>query len=236
MNGSSVKALRLSLALSQERFAHLLGVSLQTVRRWENGMSRPLPIISLKLEELARTVRRKGKVGGVFMGGRARDEESRRGELGLGGLLKGLGSFFELAAKVSEEGGEEVTRTGRVEGLGGGLTGVYGFTVRAGLGGEPVIERFGNIRETEEGSVVTETREPVVDVLDEGEDILVIAELPGVDEEEISLEVRGNVLEIAGAGRGRRYRKEVLLPAVVAPESVSSSYKNGILEVRCRKA
>ena len=54
MQDKAIKGLRLELALSQERFARLLGVSLQTVRRWEAGLSRPLPFISLKLEELQR--------------------------------------------------------------------------------------------------------------------------------------------------------------------------------------
>ncbi|WP_245602672.1 helix-turn-helix domain-containing protein [Gloeothece verrucosa] len=32
------------LGLTQTQFAHLLGVSFQTVNRWENGKTQPLPI------------------------------------------------------------------------------------------------------------------------------------------------------------------------------------------------
>ena len=54
MEHTQIKEIRGRLGLSQERFAQLLGVSLQTVRRWESGLTRPLPIVSLKLEELGR--------------------------------------------------------------------------------------------------------------------------------------------------------------------------------------
>jgi DNA-binding transcriptional regulator YiaG len=36
-----VKAVRTALTLSQEDFAHALGVSFATVNRWENGKTNP---------------------------------------------------------------------------------------------------------------------------------------------------------------------------------------------------
>lgn len=230
-----IREMRRLLGLSQERFAHLLGVSLQTVRRWESGLSKPLPIIRARLEELARETKAGQLAGGGSMEGAGKRGE-RRGEAGLGGLFKGLSGFFDLIAAMAEEGQEEAGRSGRVEALGGRLKGVYGFTVRMGLGGEPVVESFGNVRETETGPLLTETREPVTDVLDEGQEVVVIVELPGVEEREVRLAVRGDVLEVAAAGRGRRYYKEVVLPAAVDPQSIRSTYRNGILEVRVSKA
>jgi HSP20 family protein len=136
---------------------------------------------------------------------------------------------------MAEEGKEETTRTGTVEGLGGRAKGVYGFSVRLGVEGKPVVERFGNIRETPSGAVVAETREPLVDVLDEGDHILVVAEMPGVDEKDIRVKVEGDVLEIVASGGQRRYHKEVLLPSPVDPGKVATSYRNGILEARLTK-
>lgn len=237
MENKHIVELRGRLGLSQERFAQRLGVSLQTVRRWESGLSRPLPIISLKLQQLEREVAGvETKGGGPMKTERKEGQERWRAEAGLGGMFKGLGSFFDLVSKMVEEGQEETTRTGEIEGLGGKLKGVYGFTVRVGLGGEPVIERFGNIQDTEAGPVVTETREPVADVLDEGEELLVIVELPGVEEQAIQVAVRGDVLEVSASNQGRRYYKEVLLPATVDSASLTTSYRNGILEIRGRKA
>jgi len=125
-------------------------------------------------------------------------------DLGLGGIFKGLGDFIDLLSQMVAQGESEVSRTGEftVKGLGEKGRGVYGFTVRSGLGGIPRVERFGNIRSTEEGPVVAEVREPLVDVFDEGESILVVVELPGVAEEEITVEVMGDVLSLEAKGDG----------------------------------
>jgi len=52
MTPAEIKALRLSLNLSQEQFAQRLGVSYPSVNRWEHGRSRPLPYMRLRLQEL----------------------------------------------------------------------------------------------------------------------------------------------------------------------------------------
>lgn len=238
MEGTSVKEIRRRLGLSQERFAQRLGVSLQTVRRWESGLTRPLPIISLRLRVLEQQAQVQRRRGGPAMG----EQVKRRDEgiavdvgLGLGGLFKGVGSLLDIVTKMAEEGKDETSRTGAVEAMGGKAKGVYGFTVRVGLGGKPVVEQFGNIRETPSGAVVTETREPLVDVLDEGEHILVIAEMPGIEASDVHVKVAGDILEIAASRGARQYHKEVLLPTAASPENVATSYRNGILEVRLAK-
>lgn len=158
-------------------------------------------------------------------------------DIGLGGIFKGLGDFINLVSEMVEAGESEVTRTGefKVKGLGDRGRGVYGFTVRTGIGGTPRVERFGNIRSTEEGPVVDEVREPLVDVFDEGETVLVVAELPGVAEEEIAVEVKDDVLTLETAGE-RKYAKEVLLPCPVDAATVKKAYKNGVLELRLNKS
>jgi len=158
-------------------------------------------------------------------------------DLGLGGIFKGMGDFFELVSGMVEEGQAEVTRTGEftVKGLGDRAKGVYGLTIRTGLGGIPHVERFGNIRSTEEGPVVDEVREPLVDIFDEGESVLVVVELPGVAEQEITVEVRDDVLSLEATG-DRKYAKEVLLPHRVDAATMKKAHKNGVLEVRLSKA
>lgn len=153
-------------------------------------------------------------------------------EVGLGGLFKGIGSLLDVVSTMVEEGKEETDGSGEIEALGGKLKGVYGFSVRLGLEGKPVIEQFGNIRETETGPVVAETREPLADVLDEGTGVVVIVELPGVEEKDVHLQVNGDILEVTAATGDRKYEKEVLLPSAVDPDSLTSSYRNGVLEIR----
>jgi HSP20 family protein len=136
---------------------------------------------------------------------------------------------------MAEEGHEESTQSGEFEALGGKLKGVYGFSMRMGLGGTPVIEQFGNIQETETGPVITGIREPLVDVMDEGDHLVVIVELPGIEEQNIQLKAEGDILGISASTRDRSYQKEVLLPWAVGPETLESSYRNGILEIRITK-
>lgn len=234
MEGRRVRELRERLALSQERFAQHLGVSLQTVRRWESGLSKPLPILSLKLDELHRETSGSRRGGGIPMRS-ARGRGEAGVEVGLGGLFKGIGSLLDLVSTMAQEGKEETTGSREVEALGGKLKGVYGFSVRLGLEGKPVIEQFGNIRETETGPVVAETREPLADVLDEGTGVVVIVELPGVEEKDVHLQVNGDILEVNAATGERKYEKEVLLPSAADPDSLTSSYRNGVLEIRLAK-
>lgn len=44
MDSKSIKELRERLRISQEAFAHLIGVSVVTVNRWENGKASPLRV------------------------------------------------------------------------------------------------------------------------------------------------------------------------------------------------
>lgn len=164
-------------------------------------------------------------------------------DLGFGGLFKGLGNFVDLlsemvdTAETSETGEAEVTRTGefKVKGMGEKGKGIYGFTVRTGIGGMPRVERFGNIRATESGPVVAEVREPMVDVFDEGHEIVVVAELPGVGEDEIRVAVQDDILSLETTGE-RKYAKEILLSGPVDAATLKKTYNNGILELRLKKA
>jgi len=157
-------------------------------------------------------------------------------DLGLGGLFKGLGNFLDLLSEMIETGEEETTRTGefKVKGLGDKARGVYGFSIRTGIGGIPRVEHFGNIRTTQEGPEVVEVREPLVDVFDEEQEIVVVAELPGVGEEEIRVDIQDDVLSLETSGE-RKYAKEILLPALVDAATLQKTYKNGILELRLKK-
>ena len=167
----------------------------------------------------------------------AKEERKSRGEFGfgLGGLFKGIRNLFDLVSRMTEEGTEELSRTEEIKGLSGKARGVYGFTIRMGLGGQPTVEQFGNIRKTEKGAVVEEVREPMVDIFDEEDFVLVIAELPGVAESDIHLEVKDDILELTANGKDRKYGKEVLLPSVVDADTMESTYKNGVLEIKLSK-
>jgi HSP20 family protein len=157
-------------------------------------------------------------------------------DIGFGSLFKGLGDFIGVLGKLVEAGEQQPSRTGefKVKGLGEKGHGIYGVSVRVGIGGETHVERFGNIRATREGPEVAEVREPLIDVFDEDGEVMVVAELPGVSDEALKVDVKGDVLALSSSGE-RRYAKEVLLPSAVDAASMRRSFKNGVLELRMKK-
>jgi HSP20 family protein len=84
---------------------------------------------------------------------------------------------------------------------------------------------------------VPETVEPVVDIFDERDCLLVIAEVPGVEQDSIRVELENHTLKLqAGGGRYKAYRGEVGLPADFEPDSLTWSLNNGIIELRLAHA
>ena len=168
-------------------------------------------------------------------------DSGKEDPVGVGGFLGGLSSLLEKLGELAEKG-QELHKSGTIGGLdpAGKIRGVYGFTIRTGLKGkEPGIkvEPFGNMGSDKQTGqpVVHEVREPMVDVFEEPDHVLIVAELPGISEEHLQLELRDDILVIAAEHGEKKYRKEVLLPAAFAAEKMSRSCRNGVLEVRFQK-
>lgn len=70
-----------------------------------------------------------------------------------------------------------------------------------------------------------------VDIYEEGNEVRVVADLPGVAKEHIDLTCDGDVLTIHAKSDAREYDERIRLPARVDKESASATYNNGILEV-----
>jgi len=114
---------------------------------------------------------------------------------------------------------------------------VYGYSITVGPDGKPQVREFGNIRPSAERRFgrpsisISEEREPLVEVISTDSEINVIAELPGVEKEDIKLHATETTLTISAETQKRKYYKEVELPEKVDPKKAKSTYKNGVLEV-----
>jgi len=92
-----------------------------------------------------------------------------------------------------------------------------------------------------------------VDVRDHDDEILVVADLPGVDKEDVSVTlVNPSALEISSERKGEKEEKEegyymrervygalsrvVALPHDVTDVDATASFKNGVLEIRLKKS
>jgi HSP20 family protein len=158
-----------------------------------------------------------GQLGGMFPG--------------LDRLIQGLekSEAFRERLKAIDEEIEARLRSEplkRVE-VGGTMS-----SLRSRPTGRPMGRRATPVRRqapVPEPKVAT-VQEPPADIFDEETHLKVVAELPGIEEEDIEINLNGARLLISTNTPAHKYRKELVLPC--APEgSVERLYRNGILEL-----
>ena len=157
-------------------------------------------------------------------------------------ILSGLTDIAEKLNEISEKG-ETATKKGEFTfpSKEGGVKGVYGFSLKTGLGGKDdaiKVEPFGNIRKDKKTgeAVVQEIHEPLIDVFEDEKATTLIAEMPGVGPDDIKIDVRDDVLTISAKKGAKKYQKEVLLSHSPAKDKIKVTSNNGIVTIRCEKA
>lgn len=70
-----------------------------------------------------------------------------------------------------------------------------------------------------------------IDVYEEDAGLRIIADLPGVEKDDIEVTCDGRVVSIIAGGERRSYDEQVRLPRRVDETSAAASYNNGVLEV-----
>ena len=92
---------------------------------------------------------------------------------------------------------------------------------------------------------------PAMDLVEEKDEYVLHADLPGLSEKDVKIELEDNVLSISGTRKSEQenrkdgyYRLEratgsfsrsLILPEGVDPESIRAQFENGVLEVRIPK-
>ena len=92
---------------------------------------------------------------------------------------------------------------------------------------------------------------PAIDLVEADDHFLLKADLPGLSEEDVSIEVQDNVLTVSGERKAEHERKErgwyrlersfgrfsrsLSLPEGVNADAISASFDKGVLEVRIPK-
>ncbi|TFG25853.1 MAG: Hsp20/alpha crystallin family protein [Promethearchaeota archaeon] len=116
---------------------------------------------------------------------------------------------------------------------------IAGFNLKFGPDGKPTVDSFGNIKpEPYSGEPeVNSAREPMVEVNEENDQIIVIAEMPGVTKEDVEIKATSRTLTISTkiGSYSRNYRKEVELPCPINSDYAKARLQNGILEVKLKK-
>jgi len=112
---------------------------------------------------------------------------------------------------------------------------VWGFSVTVGPDKKPMVREFGNVEPSMRGAMVREDREPLVEVIDEVDKIVIVAEMPGVEKKDIRLKATEDSVTISAETPERKYHKKVDLHIKVDPQSSKAIYNNGVLEVEFEK-
>ena len=77
--------------------------------------------------------------------------------------------------------------------------------------------------------------EPLIDVLEEKDEVIVVAEFAGFNRENLRIHVRNQRLTLSAEALDRKYHKSLNLPTGVIQKSIRTAYKNGVLEIRLKK-
>ncbi len=116
---------------------------------------------------------------------------------------------------------------------------IAGFNLKFGPDGKPIVDSFGNIKpEPYSGKPeVNRTREPLVEVIEEDDKLVVIAEMPGVIKEDVEIKATSRSLTISTKlnSDSINYYKEIELPSPINSDYAKARLQNGILEVKLKK-
>ena len=145
----------------------------------------------------------------------------------------GFDDDFERLFRNMERMWERAFKNFNFDEIEPGKSFVHGYNIRIGPDGKPRIEEFGNRpKRIDEGkTIVPDEREPLTDVIEGNDDISITVEVPGVEKEDIDLNINDSSIDIDVFTPNRKYQKSIDLPCSVIPNKAKATYKNGILDI-----
>jgi HSP20 family molecular chaperone IbpA len=77
---------------------------------------------------------------------------------------------------------------------------------------------------------------PLIDIFQENNWITIVAEIAGFNKDTLKINVKDQKLTLSAKSKDRRYYKSLNLPKVVIPHVMHTTIKNGVLEIKLKKA
>ncbi len=77
---------------------------------------------------------------------------------------------------------------------------------------------------------------PLIDIFQEESWVTIVAEIAGFNKETLKIDVKDQKLTLSAKAKERRYYKSLNLPKEVIPNIIHTTYKNGVLEIKLKKA
>jgi HSP20 family molecular chaperone IbpA len=77
---------------------------------------------------------------------------------------------------------------------------------------------------------------PLIDIFQDNNNITIIAEIAGFNRDTFKINVKDQKITLSAKSKERRYYKSLNLPKVVIPDETHTKFKNGVLEIKLKKA
>ncbi len=77
---------------------------------------------------------------------------------------------------------------------------------------------------------------PLIDIFQESNFITIVAEIVGFNKDTLKINLKDQKLTLSAKSKDRRYYKSLNLPKVVIPDIMYTKFKNGVLEIKLKKA
>jgi len=166
------------------------------------------------------------------------DDEDKRSN--LGSIFKGLDRFINIVADMMENDKDEIDIHGNLNEPDENkkIVGKYGFNIK--LGGDKIqglekINTLNSVMNNTSGRILPKKIEPITDIFNEEDKIIIVMELIGVLKEDIVFEIYENNLKISAEGNGNCYSKTINLEFNPKIESVTTNFNNSIYSIVINK-
>ena len=103
-----------------------------------------------------------------------------------------------------------------------------------------------------EGLLPAQVRQPFIDIIEGDKELVATIEIPGLEKEDISINLTSDRLEISAETKKEekkeeegyiyrerhsgKYYRAVSLPSTIDPDNAKASFKNGVLEIKMQKS
>ncbi len=158
----------------------------------------------------------------------------------IGNILEGIERLAKLAENL-QQSAENFSKEGEIDlsRIKEGMKASYSISFKTAAGSRARTSTFSKEfarKAAQQRSATSEVVaplqvEPETDLFLEAAVIKIYAQLPGVEEKEITLTLNKDILELEAKSLKQRFYKEILLPKPVQPESMEKRFHNGILEI-----
>ena len=159
----------------------------------------------------------------------------------IGSIFKGIDKFINIVADMIENEKNEIDVKGILNDPENKKRIVtnYGFNVKLGgenVGGLKDINTMQNIRNNNDSSgSLYKVIEPVTDLFNEEDKLIIVMELPGVQEESIKLEIDEDILKVSGYSKDKNYIKNIKLQFNPSSENIVAKFNNSIYSIIVKK-